>query len=165
MSTIAYAAVTRAREAATPGTSTRSPGVGTYVDALAALVPAEVLVAHGTILTFTTKTAPDNTVQITRPDALVVTFYGLIAVSVILYITGRLWTGKWDNWDWLRMLIPPLAFVGWTMLQKATAFDAVVDQKSLDDVMRNVIAIIGGIVLGVVAAALAYKADQKTPPP
>ena len=62
MSTLAYAAMTRAREISKPGksTTTDSPGVKTYVDALAALVPAELLVAHATILTFTTKTATDS---------------------------------------------------------------------------------------------------------
>jgi hypothetical protein len=166
MSTLAYAAITRAREAATPGKSTtdQKPGVRTYIDALAALVPAEVLAAHATILTFTTKTTEQgNTslVTVQHSSALQIAFYALVALSMLLYAGGRLMESKWDKWDWLRVLIPPLAFVGWTMLQKATAFDAVVDQKSLDEATRNVIAIIGGIVLGIAAAALAYKADQK----
>jgi len=47
MSTLAYQAITKRRDEATPGTSdATSPGVGKYVDALAALVPAEVLAAH-----------------------------------------------------------------------------------------------------------------------
>jgi len=65
------------------------------------------------------------------------------------------------QWDWLRLLIPPLAFVACTMLQKATAFDALVDQKFLDEATRNVIAIVGGIVLCIGAALFAYKADEK----
>src|SRR6266478_7030613 len=168
MSTFAYAAMTGTRETAPPGrsTTTSSPGVRTYVDALAALVPAEVLAAHAAILTFTTKTATDaatgqTTVTITEPSALAITFYALIGVSMLLYVIARRMAGKWDKWDWLRVLIPPLAFVGWTMLQKATAFDAVA-QGSCSEAVRDVIAIIGGIVLGVVAAALAYRADQKT---
>jgi hypothetical protein len=174
MSTLAYAAMTRTRTAAQPGSTIRragaapagappgSPGVTTYVDAFAALVPAEVLVAHASFLTFTTQTA-NEVVTITKPQALTIAFYALIVVSAGLYIAGRLKAAKWDNWDYARMLIPPLAFVGWTMLQKATAFDAVAG-NSLDDATRNVIAIIGGIALGVAAAALAYKADQKPVP-
>ncbi len=165
MSTLAYAAMTRLRTAAPPGTSKEqggSPGVKTYADALAALVPAEVLAAHGAILTFTTETR-NQTVTITDPGALKVAFYGLIVISAILYVMGRLPQSKWHGWDWIRMLIPPLAFVGWTMLQKATAFDAVAP-GSLTSGIRAVIAILGGIVLGAAAAALAYKADQKPPP-
>ena len=163
MSTLAYAAMTNAREVAPARTSMRaggSPGVKSYVDALAALVPAEVLAAHATILTFTTKTTGE-TVTITERPALVIAFWGLIAVSVILYAGARLMASKWDQRDWLRMLIPALAFVGWTMLQKATAFDAVASGL-FGEATRNVIAILGGIILGLVAAALAYKADQKS---
>jgi hypothetical protein len=166
MSTLAYAAMTRTRTAAQPGTTIKktggSPGVTTYVDAFAALVPAEVLVAHASFLTFTTQT-DNGVVTITKPQALTIAFYALIVVSAGLYIAGRLKASKWDKWDYVRMLIPPLAFVGWTMLQKATAFDAVAGNL-FDDATRNVIAILGGIVLGVAAAALAYKADQKPAP-
>jgi hypothetical protein len=130
------------------------------VDALAALVPAEVLAAHATILTFTTNTE-DTVVTLTDKPALSIAFYGLIVLSMILYVVGRLIKSSWDAWDWLRVLIAPLAFVGWTMLQKATAFDAVAP-AALTSGTRNVIAILGGIVLGVIAAGLAYKADQKT---
>jgi hypothetical protein len=160
MSTLLYAAQTHLRTAAAPGTSTKakgSPGVKTYTDALAALVPTEVLVAHATILTFTTKT-DNGTVTITAGHALGIAFYGLIALSIVLYVGGRLMAATWDAWDYARMLIPPLAFVGWTMLQKATAFDAIAG-NGLDEATRNVIAVIGGIILGLGAAALAYKAD------
>jgi hypothetical protein len=56
MSTIAYALFTTAREKAQPGTSKNrsSPGVSTYVDTLASLVPSEVLILHGVILSVTT---------------------------------------------------------------------------------------------------------------
>jgi len=59
MSTIAYAQMTNAREAAAPGTSTTTgtPGLKTYVDAFAALVPAEVLTLHALLISFTTETA------------------------------------------------------------------------------------------------------------
>ncbi len=71
MSTMAYAQFTNRREAAQPGTSTSAapPGVRTYVDALAALVPAETLTLHGLILSLTTKTE-GNATKITAPDTL-----------------------------------------------------------------------------------------------
>jgi hypothetical protein len=166
MSTLAYAAMTRKREESKPGTSTTTsaPGVNTYVDALAALVPAEVLTAHAAILTFTTDTvtnaAGKATVTITQPDTLFWVFWALILVSMALYVAGRLMTSAWDNlWDWPRMVIPPLAFVGWTMLQKATAFDAVA--PGFSQAGRSATAIIGAILLGLLASGLAYKADQK----
>ena len=71
MSTIAYAQFTTRREAAAPGTSTSAspPGVKTYVDALAALVPAEVLTLHALILSVTTK-VDGNVTQITETRTL-----------------------------------------------------------------------------------------------
>lgn len=51
-----------------------------------------------------------------------------------------------------------IAFVGWTMLQRVSAFDAIF--PSLGDANRTVIAVIGAFILGVAATLLAYKADQ-----
>lgn len=164
MSTLAYATFTRTRLDAPPGKSTKpdgSPGVKTYVDALAALVPAEVLALHATILTFTTKTE-NATVTITNGRALAIAFYALIVLSVLIYAGGRLMAKQWEAWDYLRTLIPPAAFVGWAMLQKATAFDAVAG-SALDEATHSVIPLVGGIILGLGAAALAYKADAKSP--
>ncbi len=126
MSTLAYAAITTKREEAPPGTSNLAspPGVNTYVDALAALVPAEVLSLHAVILSVTTAT-DNGTTQISAPETLYWSFFGLILLSIVLYVGPRLVAGKWDKLDYLRVAIPPLAFVGWTMLQRATAFDAI----------------------------------------
>lgn len=167
MSTLAYGNLTTKREVAEPGTSTDSkpPGVKTYVDALAALVPAEVLAAHAIVLSFVTETTQDadgqNTATITEPTTLKWAFWALIVLSVGLYLISR--RSQFEPWDAARALIPPLAFTFWTMLQKSTAFDAI--WPSLRDAPRNVIAILGAVVLGAVAAALAYKADQKAPSP
>lgn len=162
MSTLAYAALTTRREQAVPNTSRKQspPGVGTYVDALAALVPAEVLTLHAVILSVTTKTDKATT-QIIAPETLFWAFFGLIVLSALFYVTPRLLARKWDRLDYVRMAIPPLAFVGWTMLQRATAFDAVC--TSLAAAPRTVLALFLGVLLGLAAAALAYKADQKQP--
>ena len=166
MSTLVYATLTSTREKEPPNTTTTEspPGVKTYVDALAALVPMEVLTLHGLILPLTTKTTQTtngNSVGITEPGTLFWVFFVLLAISVGLYVVPRILNREWDRLDYLRAAIPPLAFIGWTMLQKATAFDAV--WPSLGEVPRTVVALIGGFILGVVATKLAYKADQKVP--
>jgi FtsH-binding integral membrane protein len=159
MSTFGYAALTTSREQAVHTSTPQSPpGVGTYVDALAALVPAEVLALHAVILSVTTKTDKATT-QIIAPETLFWAFFGLIILSVLLYVTMRLQAGKWDSLDYLRMAIPPLAFVGWTMLQRATAFDAVC--TSLAEAPRTALALFLSVLLGLAAANLAYKAGQK----
>jgi len=160
MSTLAFAALTTRREEATPGTSTSTapPGVQSYVDALAALVPAEVLTLHGIILSVTTKTQTPAT-TITEPQTLYWAFFGLLLLATALYVVPRF--KRWDRLDYVRMFIPPVAFVAWTMLQRATAFDAVC--PSLGDASRTVIAVFVAAFLAFVAAVLANKADQKQP--
>jgi hypothetical protein len=165
MSTLMYAAVTAKREEAEPRTSTtQTPGIAMYVDALAALVPAEVLAVHAGILTFTTASVKDGagnvTVRITEPGTLWWVFWALVVLSTVVYFAG-LGRTKWDSWDWLRVLIPAAAFVGWTMLQKGSAFDAVA--PNLPSATRSAIAVIGAVGLGLLARGLASKADQKNP--
>ncbi len=145
MSTLAYAALTTSREHSPPGSSTSPPGVSTYVDAVAALVPAEVLTLHALILSVTTET-----------------IVGLIVLSVVFYVAPRLFGGQWDRLDYLRAAIPALSFLGWTMLQRTTAFDAIAPK--MGGAPRTVIALFLAVLLGPLAAALAYKADQKPPP-
>lgn len=162
MSTVAYAALTTVREAADPKTKTRdtAPSVNTYVDAIAALVPAEVLALHAVIVSATTETV-DGVTEITSRPTLYWAFFGLLVLSIGLYVGYRLMAKKWDKLDLARMFIPPLAFVGWTMLQRATAFDAVFPDMA--DAPRTVVALFLAVILGVLAAALAYKAEQKPP--
>jgi hypothetical protein len=169
MSTLAYAQLTTKREASPPNTSTSQspPGVNTYVDALAALVPSEVLTLHAVILSVTTTIDAKNKVTtISDPPTLAWAFIGLLLVSIGLYVVPRILAKKWDQLDWIRMLIPPLALVGWTMLQRSTAFDAVlvVCPNSIlagPGAARTVIALFLAVILGAVATSLAYKADQK----
>lgn len=162
MSTIAYAAITEKREEAEPGTSTRkaSPGVGTYIDAIAALVPAEVLTLHAIIISVTTGT--DGKIEGPAQSTLFAAFYGLVGLSLVLYVATRLMQRKWDQkLDYFRMFIPPLAFVCWTMLQRATAFDAAFPR--LEASARTVIALFAAVLLGLAASALAFRADQRNP--
>jgi hypothetical protein len=168
MSILAYAKFTTLREEAQPYTSKSEspPGVTTYVDAMLALVPAEVLTLHALMLSATTK-VENNVTTITAPETLFWAFFGLLILSTGLYVAKRLSDIKklqeWGSYDWLRMLIPPLAFIAWTMLQRATAFDAV--YPGMSDATRTVIGLFLAVVLGASAAVLGENADKQEPPP
>lgn len=165
MSIIGYAAITNSRDASKPGaafsdaTNETTNSKKSYIDALAALVPAEVLAAHALVISYATKTE-NKVATITDPDTLWLAFWSLWTVSFILYAVPRKIGGRWENWDWVRLFIPGFAFVGWTMLQTTSAFDAV---SSITQPRRALYAILLALVLGVVATALAYKVDKKQP--
>jgi hypothetical protein len=145
-----------------PGTSLPNPqertGISTYSDALAALVPAEILTIHALVVTaVTTKT--DQGAKITDMETLWWAFYGMCILSVFIYVIPRKFGGRWDRLDLVRMLIPLFAFVGWTMLQPTSAFDAIVPLFSI--AQRTIVAIFLAVILGVAATLLAYSADAK----
>lgn len=169
MSTLAYGALTRKREDAPAETSTDTnpPGVKTYVDALAALVPAEVLVAHSIVIGYATEVADDVT-TITAPDQLAAFFWFFAALCPVLFLVGlqKIPTG----WDYARMFVPSVAFLGWTLLQPATAFDGIqswvkgfLPWFSAD--WRWTYGIMIAIVVGIVAGLLGLVADKEPPNP
>ncbi|MBN2356641.1 hypothetical protein JXO59_11060 [candidate division KSB1 bacterium] len=155
MSTIAYAALSTLREKGARGKTTTS--MSKYVDVLAALVPAEVLGLHAVILSVTTEIT-DEATRIEHPTTLLWAYFGLILLSIGLYVVYRLQEKKWSRLDWIRMLIPPLAFVAWTMIQRATAFDALGWEAG--EAPRTVIALFLSVILGVLTKCLADKADE-----
>ena len=90
-------------------------------------------------------------------------FYGLVVLAAALYVFGHLKAGaerrRWDRLDYPRMLIPPLAFVGWAMaLQPSTMFDAAF---SLDDGTKVLLVVFGGTVLVAAASLLGVAADKE----
>jgi hypothetical protein len=179
MSALLYGTLTKTREetpltgsyflqtttaAGTPTyTPVTPPPIQTYLDALAALVPAEALAAHTVILANLTQESTDEAgnqiTTITNSSTLVWVFWALIGLSLFLYVVGHGLSG-WDwPWDYIRVVIPALAFVGWTMAQAPSAFDAVFPNINTDN--RWPIVVIGAIVLGVVAGMLGYEANKK----
>lgn len=122
-----------------------------FVDILAALIPAELIAAHGAILGFGTETIadPEGTTRIANPDALRFFFFVLLITGPALYIIGR-GRNDWGRADVIRLLIPAVAFVGWTMLQRPSMWDAV--EPNTPDVWRYGIPIAGSIVLGAIVA-------------
>lgn len=184
MSTFIYGTLEKVREERTPPEANRKssiPGVGQYVDTMAALIPAEVLAFHAFAQQLATeKVVPENAVSvpaegggapvtaaagdpvtvISDPAALKIVFVVSIVAAGVLYWYAHSRAREhpgWDRSDWLRVAIPPLSFIVWTMLQKATAFDAV--WPSMGDTARALIAVGLAIALGILAQSLAYKAD------
>ena len=162
MSTLLYGALTRKREDADPETSTTegSPGVNTYVDALAALVPAEVLALHAIIISMATETKAGVT-TITAGEQLVFWFWFLSIGAGGLYIAGL--RKRPRGWDLVRMVIPPFAFLGWAMLQPTTVFDGWL--PNFDPDWRWTFGLALAAVLGVAAGLLGLKADAQAPDP
>jgi hypothetical protein len=161
MSTIAYGALSTARKSADRNKLADDTGLGTLVDVLTGLVPAEVLAAHALILTYATETKDDGSVSITEKGALQLSFFFLLGFSMLLYLAGR-YSKKgardaFDKWDLLRMLVPPAAFVVWTMIQKNTAFDAL---TTWDGNQRIIVAILLTLVVAFAATTLSVQANR-----
>jgi hypothetical protein len=143
-----------------PGDS--PPGIGLYADALAGLVPAEVLALHAIILSLTTKAADTETAILDKPG-LLWSFFGLSVFSIMVYVVSRLATAKkWERLDYFRMMIPPFAFIAWTMLQPVSAFDGL--ELDLTSAQRILVAVFMAIVLGPVAAFRPCRSGSKQRP-
>ncbi len=158
MSTFAYAALTNIHE---DTRKTRQPsGIKGYIDAMAALVPAEILTLHALMLSATTEIIQNENstpiTKITDPVTLEYAFWGLVVLSVVIFVATRF--KRWTSLDYLRMLIPPAAFVVWTMLQRTTAFDVI--GADLAEAPRTVIALFAAAILGLIAGSLAMKAEK-----
>lgn len=181
MSTMVYGAISAQRQAAPKGKSKdeKSPGLGSYVDVVAALVPAEILAANAALLPVMTSTGKDKAgnsiTTITEPGTLQLVFWLSIGACLLLYVAAQLTrarkeraaegkgkeTAKWGAANWVRMFIPAGAYVGWTMLQKSTAFDAIAPGMSQS--LRLTLAVFAALLLGVFAKALSDQADGQDP--
>ena len=157
MSTLAYASLTNQRFAAAPEKGANDPqtGVKTYVDALSALVPAEVLAAHGVVINF----IYNNGFGQHKETVIAALFWALAAVSSLLFVAPRLLGGTaWMRGDILRALIPPAAFVGWSILQPVSLIDGWC--KGIDKQLGSAFVIVLAIVLGILTSVLANKAAE-----
>ena len=134
--------------------------MGTYLDTLAALVPAEALALYaGFVIPCTTKTAcvhgTDVTV-ISDPALLQWSCAGLLALSGLLYLVGRQQV-LLSPLDVLRLFISPMAFTGWMLVQNPGVWDSWWPGSSVGE--RTVIAAFAAILLGVAANLLGQQAD------
>jgi hypothetical protein len=156
MSAFVYGRLTRIRSSA--ALEGANGGLGRYIDALAALVPSEVLALHAVVMSVAAKTQQAG--PKIDPDAvksLQWSFGGFIVLSLVLYLLGR-GAGPRSPRDWLRAAIPPVAFIGWSMLQRTTVYDAfsgTAIQAWVLDPKRTIAALFSAVVLGAVSVWLA----------
>ncbi len=165
MSTILYALLSKKREDSAPQKrqDTEPPGIKTYMDTLAALVPSEILGLHAFAIAFTTTTKTiDGTKTTTIANenfgALQLVFWSCLVLTVLMYVIPRVLNKTWNKLDLGRVFIPPFAFVAWMMLQRPTALDAVVG--NFDSTVRTVFAAVLAVGLAFASNSLAHEADQ-----
>jgi hypothetical protein len=187
MSTLLYESLTTAREETPPGSEpelvtgpavvaldadapTPQKGrkkVPKLLDMLAALVPVEVLAAHAALLgavSQTTDPKDEGPVTMTITDEVWASrFWVLLLIAAFaLYALPHVFKHGWRKWhmaDWARALTPAAAFGAWTMVEKATLFDALTDWSNVQRIGIGV-----GLALAALIASkvLADKADDET---
>jgi hypothetical protein len=146
-------------------TTTEAPGLKTYADIFTALVPAEVIAAALFFVSQFTDTKsvpnqPGKSVTVTDWHSLKLAFWGCAAAAIVLYVAGHYQGGTWTAVDFIRMMIPPLAFAGWSMAQTpSTIFDAAIRLGSDTKVL---LIVGGGVALGAAAGWLGIQADKQT---
>jgi cytochrome b len=154
MSTWLSARLSTQRIGAAAG-KTPSGDVKPYMEAVASLVPAEVLALHAAILSYTTTTR-DSVTTITQVHVLKAAFWGMIILSIGLWWGGHIGS-RATRLDAARMFIPPIAFVTWTMLQPVSAFDSM--WPTMPFASRMVVALFAVVVL-LVSAGLLARSDR-----
>jgi hypothetical protein len=167
MSTWAFAAKTSQRIEADPhGDATSKPsGTDKYIGVLGALVPAEVLAAHAVIMqTVTTQVRVGHgagahmVTYVPHTGWVRFAFWSLIVIAVLLYLGGRRATdGGFHLLDLPGALIPPAAFLGWSMLENSSALDAVHDFGLQG---RHVLGIVLALALPLFAVGVGFRADK-----
>jgi hypothetical protein len=136
-----------------------------FLDILTALVPVEVLAAHAFLLGAVSQTAePEDkgpvVMAITDQGAATLFWFLLLVAAIAFYAVPHIVKHGWDKADYFRALIPAAAFAAWTMVEKATLFDAVTDW---DNALRIGIGVGLALAALILSKALADKAQEKTP--
>jgi len=164
--------------------ATTKPGVGSFVDAMAALVPAEALVFFAAassiagLVTTRSTVANGGTAETVTTVADVDGAVWLIVLSLLfslaLFVIGKFGT-PWGWLDTVRALIPPLAFMLWLLLQERSMFWLLWDRSaelpgwlvpqsfSWNPFVIKVTAVFGAVLLPLLAGALGVMAEQSNP--
>jgi hypothetical protein len=164
MSSFVYGLVTSKRMAAPAGQSQKdaAPAMTTYVDTLAALVPAEALALYSAVVipnaTKTVSVHGKAETVISSPGLLGWSCGGLMLLSGALYLAGRYKSAKLTHWDIVRFLIPPTALAAWMLVQNPGVFNIWWPGSAIGE--RVVIAAFGAVILGILAKSLGYQADM-----
>jgi cytochrome bd-type quinol oxidase subunit 2 len=159
VSVVAYGRIIKRREAIQPETLTTADKAtgqdeNKLITALAGVVPVEIIAAHGLVLAATTTTDKSGATTITSSVPLQGSLIGLVAVTVIVFLIARGTNfASWKPVDYVRLAIPPLAFVVWTALIGTSALSPWV--KDLDHGWITVAAVVVGVVLVAVSAKVA----------
>jgi hypothetical protein len=80
--------------------------------------------------------------------------------AIALYAVPHVVKHGWDTPDFVRALIPAPAFAVWTMVEKATLFDAL---TGWDNALRIGIGVALALIALVLTKAFADRAQAKTP--
>ena len=164
MSALLYGFAIKRREAAQPAMTAffQEPGpmadharatdsTNAIVTAIAALVPADVIAVHAFVLGLATKVGDDGSTAITEPDALRVTFVALPIVAALLFLIGR-GVADWTRRDWIRLVIPPAAFIIWTGILGTSALTPwIMTFHWSTSIVAAIAAACGAVLLGVSA--------------
>ncbi|MEL6706432.1 MAG: hypothetical protein AAFP15_19365 [Bacteroidota bacterium] len=164
----------------TPNGTTQDT-TGSYITAVLALLPSEVIVLHSAFMAYATRQETDGSdsvpgaetisILIVEPRPLAFAFVFLLVASLLLYVVGRIQTGQWVwSKDLLRMLIPPIAFTAWCLLEPVTAIDGLLNvlewTEDVTEAWRSVVGLSTAVIVSMAATALAYQApDAPDDPP
>ena len=141
------------------------------MDALAALVPAEVLAVHAVIMQLAVKTTEVKgkpQVVVDRSASLQVLYLVFTLLAGGLFLAARFFPANHVKApkplpsDIVRFLVPVLAFIAWSMLQPASMFDTL-SWWNPDLAIRVGIALVAALVLGGAAWILGIRADAREP--
>ncbi len=173
-------------EAAQPEKRLQPPGkpsVGTYVDALSAIVPAEALAFYAAAASFSGMITTRETVEdgvtvrsdtVANVDGAVWLIVLSMVCSIALFVIGK-FGDPWKKLDYLRALIPAGAFMIWLVLQEQSIYWMLWERSSelpdwtfLDNAAWNpyvvkITAVFLAVVLPLLAGVLGVKAERDDP--
>lgn len=121
------------------------------ITALAGIVPVEIIAAHGLVLAATTTTKNDVT-TITSATPLQWSLPILAGVSIVAFLLGRGLSG-WKRVDFVRLAIPPIAFLIWTALIGTSALSPWI--RDLDHAWVTVAAVGAGVLVVITSGLVA----------
>jgi len=139
------------QEAVAAGDQAAGQPENKLITALAGIVPVEIIAGHGLVLAATTSTKDDVT-SITSVAPLQWSLPILSGVAVVVFLLGR-GLHDWTPVDFVRLAIPPVAFVIWTGLIGTSALSPWI--RGLDHGWVTVVAVAAGIVVAGISAFVA----------